>query len=74
MIETKSPLDRLKRQFIDEEESASSIQELGHLKTYTCYKGEMALVAKIISRDMIGASGKRKHYEKWNTQVKHLTE
>ena len=22
---------------------------------------------------MIGASGKRKHYEKWNAQVKHLT-
>ena len=56
------------------EANPTSVQQLEHLRAYACTKDGQSLVAKIISRDQIGASGKRKQYAKWNAQVKHLTE
>ena len=73
-IKTDKPVRQRNERNEGEAKIPTTIQQLGHLSEWPCYKDERAYVAKVMSNDRIGASGKRKQYAKWNCQIKHLTE
>ena len=41
---------------------------------FECFKDSLKLTAKCVSRDLIGAAAKRKGYQKWNAQIKVVTQ
>ena len=59
-IQIDRPIRERTRQNEGEAKAPTTIQQLGHLSEWPCFKGEKAYVAKVMSSDRIGASGKRK--------------
>ena len=53
---------------------ATSREGQSHIKSYRCQKNSQILTAKCIDREWIGAAAKKKGYQKWNAQVKFVTE
>ena len=51
-----------------------NIEGLPQINRYKCTKANYKFTAKCYDRDKIGAAAKKKSYQKWNAQVRNITE